>query len=129
MIDLLIHLFAFFVTVPLLATLIAFVIFKRKYPRTNIAFQKAAQWTAVFYVIAVDLILTDLFQMNMLLLIVPFFVLIVGLLLLGQYNTKGHFIFGRAIKTAWRLFFLIFFVLYILLAVLLMIINTLSVVF
>ncbi|MDY0396294.1 DUF3397 family protein [Virgibacillus halophilus] len=105
MIDLLVHLFAFLVTIPLLATLLVFVVLKWKYTSSGTAFRKSAQWTAIFYVIAVDLILSDLFQFHVLFFIILFFILIAGLILVGQYKVKGRLLYGRAVDIAWRMFF------------------------
>jgi len=77
------------------------------------AIHLSTQTTAIFYIVAVTLIIHNLFQLNVISYMLIFHIIVLAILLIIQWKTKIEVILLDGLKTLLRLSFLIFFATYI----------------
>jgi Protein of unknown function (DUF3397) len=117
MVDFVLFVFAFFITIPIVATVVLYYILKFFYGNPIKAFHKAINWTTLLYIIAVDVLLTYLFKGSYIGYIIVLLLLLLTLLITIQWKRHTEIMIQKAMKLLWRLSFLIFFFLYIVLVV------------
>ncbi|PAV29905.1 hypothetical protein CIL05_08480 [Virgibacillus profundi] len=113
MIDFIIYLIAFFITVPIFATWLLYKII-RKFKHGKLrAFHQAVNWTTILYIIAVTILLTIIFEKQFIGITLVFLLSILTVIIIFQWKMNTEILFKKAIKVFWRFSFLIFFVIYI----------------
>ncbi|MEC5422794.1 DUF3397 family protein [Virgibacillus sp. C22-A2] len=112
MIDFIIYSISFFVTVPLIATWIIYKITKKLYNQKLKAVHKAANWTTLLYIIAVTILLTIVFNRQMIGIVSALLLCIFTGIVFIQWKSETEIIFRKAFKVFWRLCFLLFLFLY-----------------
>lgn len=106
------YLIAFFITVPILATWIAYKIFKKLYKHPLKAFHQSIQWTTFLYIIVVVFLLKIVFTIQVTGYVIVFLLMLMILIIFLQWKVKEEVSFAKAINLLWRISFLIFFGLY-----------------
>src|SRR5690625_262119 len=76
------------------------------------AIHKSTQWSAVFYIIAVALLLKHLFTFSFLGYILIFLITLLSTILIIQWKKDTEVILLDGLRVMWRSSFLIFFILY-----------------
>jgi len=99
--------------IPILLTYVSYkgiyVIRKKKWKAIHLS----VQFTAIFYVIAVSIMIKVIFQLNVTSYIIIFHIAMLSILLIIQWKTKTEVILIDGLKLLFRLSFLIFFLPYI----------------
>ncbi|MEN2766549.1 DUF3397 domain-containing protein [Ornithinibacillus xuwenensis] len=115
--ELILFILAFLITLPIFSTIVVYYILKYIYGNPIRAFHKAINWTTVLYILAVNTMLTYLFESFFIGDIFVVMLLILTFLIVNQWKRNTEIDYGRAFKLLWRLSFLLFFILYIILVV------------
>jgi len=113
MIDFLIILLAFIITAPILITILTYYSLKFMYQNPHKAFLVAVNWTTIIYIIAVNTLLTYLFEGAFIGYIIVFLLCMLTIIIVLQWKNNTEINYQKALKLLWRLSFLSFFVLYI----------------
>ncbi|MCM3739143.1 DUF3397 domain-containing protein [Oceanobacillus luteolus] len=112
MIDIIIYLFSFFITIPILASFIVYIgsmIMERNKIK---AIHKMVTWTTLFYIIAVTIMLALIFDKSFLGIVLIFLLSVLSIIIFIQWKTRRDVQLKKATKLLWRISFLLFFVLY-----------------
>lgn len=117
MVDYIVYFFAVFITVPLFATLIVYMISRKVYAGKWKAVHKAVNWTTIFYIIADAMLLSIIFDRQFAGIILVILLLILTLIIIIQWKMNTEVLFRKAFKTLWRITFLLFLFIYICLLV------------
>src|SRR5690625_2704449 len=107
------HLPTIFICIPIIFTYVFYkivYIFKKNKWR---AIHLSVQFTAIFYIIAVTLMIYDSFQLKVSSYILIFHIVLLAIFLIIQWKTKTEVILLDGLKILLRISFLIFFVIYI----------------
>jgi Protein of unknown function (DUF3397) len=115
--ELILFILAFLITLPIFSTIVVYYILKYIYGNPIRAFHKAINWTTVLYILAVNTMLTYLFESFFIGYIFVVMLLILTFLIVNQWKKNIEIDYGRAFKLLWRLSFLLYFILYIILVV------------
>lgn len=114
MVDLVIYFLAFFITLPPAIMILIYIIGLKRHQSSMRAIHMTANWTTIFFVIAVDLIISMMFDIDVTGLLIAFMLFLLGVIIFFQWkNTEIHF--PKAMRLLWRIAFLLFFFLYLLL--------------
>jgi len=81
------------------------------------AIHLSVQLTTIFYVIAITIMINELFQLNVTSYMIIFHIALLAILLIIQWKTKTEVILYDGLKIMSRLSFLIFFLFYICLSI------------
>lgn len=117
MIKFLVFLIAFLITVPIIATVAAYLFFRKIYAQKWKAIHRAVHWTTIFYVIAVSLLLKIIFNRGFVSAIIILLLSILAVIIFYQWKVHVEVEMGKALKVLWRFCFLLFLVAYILLVI------------
>ncbi|WP_223805889.1 DUF3397 family protein [Ornithinibacillus gellani] len=117
MLDYLVYVIAFFVTIPIIATLLVYKLTRWRYENQWFAVHRAVNWTGGLYIIAVLMILQDLFQRTYITFILIFFLFIFTAVIFFQWKRMTEVDFAKAFKVTWRGSFLVFLLLYVFLVI------------
>ncbi|RDW17935.1 DUF3397 domain-containing protein [Oceanobacillus chungangensis] len=117
MVDVIIYIIAFLMTVPMfLTTVIYFLSIKFHQPVWK-AVHAAVNWSTIFYIMAVILILDMTFDLHVIGIVLVFFLLLLGLFIYLQWKFNTEVKVTKAFKLVWRICFLLFLILYICLVI------------
>jgi len=112
MLGLFIYILSFFITIPFLASILVYIASMIRERNKWRAIHRTVNWTTVFYIIAVTIMLTLIFDVNFIGIIL--IVLLIGLsfIIFIQWKRNQDIQFRKATKLLWRVSFLVFFILY-----------------
>ncbi|MFS0672338.1 DUF3397 domain-containing protein [Ornithinibacillus sp. 179-J 7C1 HS] len=113
MLNIVLFVIAFVITLPILATIVMYYILKYLYRNPIKAFHKAINWSTFLYILAVHTLLSYLFSVNYLGYIFVLLLSILTVLIILQWKKYSEINYYKAFKLLWRLSFLLFFTLYI----------------
>lgn len=113
MIDFIIYFIAFFITVPILATWIVYKISFKLFGHKWKAIHFSVNWTTILYMIAVLILLSNIFDQQLIGVILVLLLSTLAVIIILQWRTRTEVVLPKALKTLWRLCFLIFLILYI----------------
>ena len=116
MLEYLIYTLAFFITAPIVATIIVYFLSSLRHRNSMKALHKAVNWTTVFYILSVWLMLAMIFNRNFIGIILILLLVILAMIIFFQWKWKQDVQFRKALKLLWRISFLLFLILYICLA-------------
>lgn len=112
MLNFIVYLFAFFITIPILATTIIYMV-QLKLGRTKKrALHTSVNWTTLLYIIAVEILLTVIFERSFIGYILIVFLSILAFIIIFQWKKYTEISLRKALRIHWRLSFLIFLFLY-----------------
>ncbi len=106
---------AILATVPVITFLILFFIFKARTKKTTRSIQLAADFSALFFIIAVSTLFYILFENHFIPWIVVSYLIVLLIVLFYQYVKNEEIIINRALRIVWRIGFIMMFMLYVLL--------------
>lgn len=112
MIDILIYIISFFVTVPILASFLVYIGSMIRERNKWKAIHTAVNWTTILYIIAVAIMLRLIFNGSFLGIILIFILVVLSVIIFSQWKGKRDVQLKEAVKLLWRLSFLVFFILY-----------------
>jgi hypothetical protein len=113
MIDFFIILLAFIITSPILITILTYYSLKFMYQNPLKAFLVAINWTTIIYIVAVNTLLTYLFEGSFIGYIIVFLLCMLTIIVIMQWRNNTEINYKKALKLLWRISFLSFFVFYI----------------
>lgn len=99
--------------IPILLTYVTYKVIYLVYKKKWKAIHLSVQYTAIFYVIAVTIMINVLFQLNVASYMIIFHIALLSILLIIQWKTKTEVMLFDGLKLLFRLSFLIFFLSYI----------------
>ncbi|AXI08987.1 DUF3397 domain-containing protein [Oceanobacillus zhaokaii] len=117
MVDVIIYIIAFLTTVPFVLTALIYYFFIKFHQPVWKAVHSAVNWTTLFYMIAVVLILNMTFDLNVIGIVLVFYLFLLGLFIYLQWKFETEVKITKAFKLAWRIYFLLFLFLYICLVI------------
>lgn len=117
MLDFMSYFIAVIITIPIFATLVVHFFAKKVFKTKRRAIFIAINWTNIFYIIAVHLLIKIIFDIQIGSITLILILLGLSAVHIFQWNTGREVSFLRAFKVVWRFSFLLFFVLYILLLI------------
>ncbi|MBP2077538.1 DUF3397 domain-containing protein [Oceanobacillus polygoni] len=116
MLDFFIYSVAFFITLPLIATTLIYVISIKKHRNKLRALHQAVNWTTILYIVAVSIMLNLIVGSSFSGWMIVLFLIALASVIIFQWKNHTEVVFRKAIKIIWRFAFLLYFTLYILLA-------------
>ncbi len=117
MIDLMVWLFAFSVTLPVVISWLLYTIVKKLSNNRLKALHVSVNYTTLLYILSVGVIFYHLYGTTFYGYIFIFLVVLLGFFIVMQYKAKGEVLFLIAWRRFWRLSFLLFTLLYFLLVI------------
>lgn len=112
MLDIISYISSFFITIPIIASLLVYMI-SMIWERNKLkAVHKMVAWTTCFYIIAVSIMLTLIFGRSFTGIILIFLLTLLSLIIFIQWKTKRDVELRKAVRILWRISFLLFFFLY-----------------
>ena len=112
MLDFIIYTLSFFITIPFLASLLVYLV-SMVIDRNKLkAIHRLVNWTTHFYIIAVTVMLSIIFNWSFIGIVLILLLSLLTLIIFIQWKTKRDVEITRAVKLLWRISFLLFFVLY-----------------
>ena len=112
MLDIITYTISVLITAPLLASFIVYIISMLIERNKWKAIHRVVNWTTIFYIIAVLVMLELIFDRSFLSFTIIFFLVILTLIIFIQWKDKKDVQFIKAIKLLTRILFLLFFLLY-----------------
>lgn len=114
MIDFFIYILAILITVPPVLALIVYYFSLKRFHSTMRAVHATVRWTTLFFIVAVDLLISVVFNISATGGIIVALLILLTLIIYYQWkNTEIRL--RKALRLLWRITFLLFFVLYLLL--------------
>lgn len=113
MVDFIIYFIAFFITIPIVATWIVYKISLKLFGHKWRAIHIAVNWTTILYMIAVLILLSNMFDQQFIGIMLVLLLSMLGGIIILQWRMSTEVVLSKALKTLWRLCFLIFLFLYI----------------
>lgn len=101
-----------FITLPLFASMLVYIVSMIIERNKWKAIQKLVNWTTLFYIIAVTIMLTLIFGMGFTGIVLITLLAILTCIIFIQWKTRRDVEIRRAVRLLWRISFLLFFVLY-----------------
>ena len=101
-----------FITLPVFASMLVYIVSMLIERNKWKAIQKLVNWTTLFYIIAVTIMLTLIFDMGFTGIVLIVLLAILTLIIFIQWKNKRDVEIIRAVKLLWRISFLLFFILY-----------------
>lgn len=111
--DVVIYGIALIITLPFLLTYILYFLHLKIYNHSLKSFHFAVNWTTIFYMLAVFMMLHMLFKQTFLSYILLLVLIILSIIIYRQWNQETEVSLGSAIKLMWRICFLFFLASYI----------------
>jgi len=99
---------ALFIAFPFIITFLAYWITKLRKKHTWKAVHNAVQWSAIFFVLGVGVLLQLLFDRSFFGWIILLFLISITGILIHQYRKQSDIEVSKAIKIVWRSAFLLF---------------------
>ncbi|MFD1038771.1 DUF3397 family protein [Virgibacillus byunsanensis] len=115
MLDLFIYFIGFLITAPMITTWVVYLFSMKIHHKKLKAFHTAVNWTTILYIVAVHVLLTIIFGHQFLGIMLILLIIIFACIIFMQWKVNTEIIFMKALKTFWRLNFLLFLFLYIIL--------------
>lgn len=112
MLDLISKLLAFFITAPLLTSIVVYFISMTIERNKWKAIHRVVNWTTIFYIIAVHIMLHSIFSRSFITITIVVLLFILTIIILIQWKKQRDIQFLVAFKLLTRISFLLFFVLY-----------------
>ena len=112
MLDFMIYTLSFFITIPFLASLLVYLVSMVLDRNKLKAIHRLVNWTTLFYIIAVTMMLSIIFNLSFIGIVLILLLSLLTLIIFIQWKTKRDVAITRAVKLLWRISFLLFFVLY-----------------
>lgn len=109
------QLLLFFIAFPVVSTILLYSISTFLYKHRWKAIHLSVQGSAIFYVIAVILLLEKLIQISIIGYALIFIILVLAIILIIQWKTKTEVVLKDGLKVLTRICFLLFGVIYVLL--------------
>lgn len=112
MLDIIVHILSFFITIPIIASFLVYIgsmIHKRNKLK---AIHRVVNWTTLFYIIAVTIMLAVIFERSFVGFVMIFLLILLSVIIFIQWKAKRDVQFVKAAKLLWRISFLLFFFLY-----------------
>ncbi|WP_197046673.1 DUF3397 domain-containing protein [Oceanobacillus salinisoli] len=108
MVDFIVYFLAFFITIPAIASVIVYIISLKIFHSTKRAVHTSVNWTTLLYIIAVNLLIQNLFHMSTTGFILLFMLIVLTLTILYQWRNHMDIEFKKAFRILWRISFLLF---------------------
>lgn len=105
------------ITVPVLATWLTYKVLNRISNKPLKAFHSSINWTTFLYIISVIFLFEILFSVQIIGFVIVFLLMLMIIIVLGQWKIKEEIYIKKAINLLWRIAFLLFFSLYCLLII------------
>ncbi|WP_339227597.1 DUF3397 domain-containing protein [Oceanobacillus sp. FSL K6-2867] len=115
MLEYFIYSIAFFITIPLIATALTYIISVKIHRVKLRALHQAVNWTTILYIIAVSIMLNLIVGSSFTGWMVVLFLIALTSVIISQWKYKNEVVFRKAVKIIWRFAFLLYFMVYILL--------------
>ncbi|RDW18459.1 hypothetical protein CWR48_12895 [Oceanobacillus arenosus] len=112
MVDVIINIFAFLTTAPVVLTAFIYYISIKSHRPVWKAIHTAVNWTTIFYMIAVCLLVKIIFDITVTGYVSVFFLFLLGMFTYMQWRFHTDIKVTKAFKLAWRICFLLFLCLY-----------------
>ncbi|MEI3597024.1 MULTISPECIES: DUF3397 domain-containing protein [unclassified Oceanobacillus] len=112
MLDFIVYILSFFITIPLLASFLVYIIRMIRERNKLKAFHAAVNWTTLLYIIAVTIMLGIVFDRSFVGIVLIFLLLSLSLIVFIQWRMGQDVQIKKAAKLLWRISFLLFFLLY-----------------
>lgn len=106
------HIISFFITVPMVASFIVYVISMIRLRNLWKAIHMMVDWTTLFYILAVMIMLFVLFERHFFGYILIFLLMALSVIIFNQWKKERDIQLKKAVKLLWRISFLLFFFLY-----------------
>lgn len=116
MVDVIIYIIAFLMTVPIVLTALIYYLSIKFHRPVWKAVHTAVNWTTIFYMMAVILIF-NMFDIRVIGIVLVFFLFLLGLFIYMQWRFNTEVKVTKAFKLAWRICFLLFLFLYVCLVI------------
>ncbi|WP_461179748.1 DUF3397 domain-containing protein [Virgibacillus ainsalahensis] len=113
MIDFIIYFIALLITVPVIPTLLVYLVSFRINGHPWKSLHRAVNWTTCFYIIAVILLISIIFDLQSTGVILVLLLFLVALIIFIQWKTRTEIVFTKALRMVWRLSFLVFIFIYV----------------
>jgi hypothetical protein len=110
LIHIIIYLLSFFITVPIVATVILYIIVLKIRRSSKKAVHQAVNWSTIFYIFSVLILVQYLFNISVTGLILVFMLLVLAILIFYQWKTNIDIEIKKALKILWKICFLLFFI-------------------
>ncbi|RKQ37389.1 DUF3397 domain-containing protein [Oceanobacillus halophilus] len=115
MVNFIVYIFAFLITIPMIATALVYFISLKLQRIKKKAFHTAVNWTTIFYVIAVIILFQINFSIKSTGYILIFILGVLTIIILYQWKVGVEIELKKAFRVLWRFCFLLFLLIYILL--------------
>lgn len=112
MLEVIIYILAFFITIPVLASMIIYIGSMIRERNKRKAVHRMVNWTTFFYIVAVTIMLSLIFETNFIGIILILFLFALSFIIFIQWKRKRDVHFVKAAKILWRASFLLFTLLY-----------------
>lgn len=93
---------------PLIISIIIYYLSKLFLKHSRRTFHFMISWTTIFYVVAVTLLLQDMFSINLIGTMPILLLIILSIILIIQWRTRTEVVLKNGLKLLWRFSFLIF---------------------
>lgn len=113
LINIIIYLLSFFITVPIIATLTLYMIVLKIRRSSRMAVHKAVNWSTIFYILSVFILIQYLFNVSITGSVLIFMIIVLTIIIIYQWKTNVDIKIKKAFKILWKICFLLFFILYI----------------
>ncbi|WP_053219772.1 DUF3397 family protein [Virgibacillus senegalensis] len=117
MIDLIVWLFAFCLTLPAVVSWLVYFIARKIRKNRLKALHVSVNYTTLLYILSVGVILHHLYETNYFGYIALFLLVLLSVFIIVQFKQRGEVLFRIAWRKYWRLNFLLFSLLYLLLVI------------
>src|SRR5690625_5218599 len=115
MMNIMTYVIAFLVTIPVISTIVLYIVFKTIYKHPRKAVHLSLDGTTIFYIFSVNSLFYILFQYYFIVIHLSIWIIILIIIVFYQWKKHTEVNMKKAIKLLWRLSFAIFFILYIVL--------------
>ncbi|GGJ86787.1 hypothetical protein GCM10007063_06640 [Lentibacillus kapialis] len=113
--NLIAYFIGFFITLPVLATVIVYVIGRKASRQNQKAVHTAVNWTTLLYIIAVIAMFKTIFGNSYFGIILLIMLMLFAIIVVIQWKVYTEIVFKKVLKVFWRICFLLFLLLYCLL--------------
>ncbi|WP_087973021.1 DUF3397 domain-containing protein [Oceanobacillus rekensis] len=116
MFDYIIYFISFFITIPIFATVLVYLLAIKILHRKKLkAVHAAVNWTTVLYVITVAMLFDIIFGHSFIAWMFVTFIISLSVIIIYQWKTHTEVEFIKALRIIWRFSFLLFLMLYVIL--------------
>lgn len=113
LINFLTYILAFFITVPIIFTILIYIIVRKISRSSKKAVHKSVNYSTIMYIIAVILLVQNIFDKSILGIVLIFMLIVLAILVFFQWKNNMDVQFKKAIKILWKICFLVFMILYV----------------